>query len=191
MKNKKVFLIHGWGGSSRGDWFPWLKSELEKKKIKVKVFDMPRTNHPKIEEWVNFLRKNISPAEIDEDTYFIGHSIGCQTILRYLEKLHRNKKIGGCIFVAGFFELIGLNQKELAIAHPWMTSKIHYERILEHCNRFLCIFSDNDPYVLLQEAEKFKERLGAKILILKGREHFNEAIEPAVLRDALKFIKEK
>lgn len=191
MKNKKVFLVHGWGGSSNGDWFPWMKEELEKKNIKIKAFDMPNTEHPKIEEWVKHLQENINSDEIDEDTYFIGHSIGCQTIMRYLEKLHKHKKVGGCIFVAGFFELLGLNSKELSIAHPWMTQQIHYDRILDHCTNFLCIFSDDDPYVHLEEAEKFKERLGAKILIAKKRGHFNESVEPLILRETLKFMKEK
>jgi predicted alpha/beta hydrolase family esterase len=191
MKNKKVFLVHGWGGNSRGDWFPWIEKELKKKGVKVMAFDMPETGHPKIEKWVGYLQQNINPEEIDENTYFIGHSIGCQTIIRYLERLHKHKKIAGCVFVAGFFDLMGLEQEEIKIAHPWMTSRIDYGRVLDHCNRFLCIFSDNDPYVHLDEAEKFKDRLGAKVLIAKKRGHFNEIQESVVLREALKFMKAK
>ncbi len=191
MKDKRVFLVHRWDGTSKDDWFPWIKKELEKKGIRVRAFDMPNTGHPKVEEWVKHMEQNINPDDVDENTYFIGHSIGCQTILRYLEKLHKHKKVGGCVFVAGWFNLINLGSEELQIAHPWMTSLIHYERILDHCSNFLAIFSDNDPYVHLDEAEKFKERLGAKILITNGREHFNESEEPLVLRETLKFMKAK
>ena len=28
---KKVYLVHGWGGSSNKRWFEWLKQELPKK----------------------------------------------------------------------------------------------------------------------------------------------------------------
>lgn len=38
----------------------------------------------------------------DENTYFIGHSIGCQSIDRYLEILPSETKIGGVVYVAGW-----------------------------------------------------------------------------------------
>lgn len=190
-ENKKVYMIHGWGGSSEDNWFPWMKEELEKKGLNVVVFDMPNTNHPKIEEWVDYLRENISSGKIDEDAYFIGHSIGCQTIMRFLEKLHKHKKVGGCIFVAPFFDLINLEPEEMVIAHLWTNSEIAHERILDHCNNFLCIFSDDDPEVHLKEADKFRERLGAKIIIEKKRGHFLDKIQPRVLDESLKFLKVK
>ena len=99
---KKVYLIHGWGGSSRSEeWFSDLKQQLLKKGIKAIAFDMPDTNTPRIEKWAGFLQSKIKTKDIGEETYFVGHSIGCQAILRFLEKLPQNAKIGGCIFIAG------------------------------------------------------------------------------------------
>ena len=170
---KEIYAIHAWGESSSSEpWFPWLKEEIKKKGYRVTIFDMPNTDNPKIEEWVGYLKKNIK--DVNEETYFIGHSVGCQTILRYLEKLHKNKKIAGCVFVAPWFDLINLEPEELKIAHPWTNTKIDFSRILEHCNNFLAIFSDNDPYVHLDEVKKFKENLGAKIIIKKNQEHFDK-----------------
>ena len=186
IEMKKVYLIHGWSGSSEGGWFDWLKEELGEKGFEVTAFDMPNTDKPKIEEWVGYLRENINSDEIDEHTYFIGHSIGCQTIIRFLEKLHKHKKIAGCVFVAGWFNLINLEQEELEIAHPWINSEIDFERILDHCNNFLAIFSDNDPYVSLNESEKFKKNLGAKIIIKKKCGHFEEKNK---ILEILKFLK--
>ena len=183
---KKTYLIHGWGGSSEGGWFDWLKSELVAKGYEVEAFDMPNTEEPKIEEWVGYLEDNINSDEVDEETYFVGYSIGCQTIIRFLEKLHKHKKVGGCVFVAGWFDLLDLEPEELLIAHPWVNSKIHFERVLDHCNNFLAIFSYNDPYVHLDEVKKFKENLGAKIIIKKRLEHFNTVEK---IPDILKFIK--
>ncbi|MFW5846765.1 MAG: RBBP9/YdeN family alpha/beta hydrolase [Nanoarchaeota archaeon] len=192
---KKAYLIHGWrpssrediakiknnnsseienSGSSEGGWFNWLKQELSKKGFKVISFDMPNTNNPKIEQWINFLECEINPEDIDEETYFIGHSIGCQTILRYLEKLHKHKRIAGCVFVAGWFDIINLEQEELEIAHPWINSKINFNRIKDHTDNFLAIFSNDDPYVPFEEQDKFKNNLGAKIKIKHNSGHFNE-----------------
>lgn len=182
---KRAYLIHGWGGSSSSEpWFDWLKKESKKKNIKIISLDMPNTNHPKIEEWVGFLEENIK--DVDEHTYFIGHSIGCQTIIRYLEKLHKHKRIAGCAFVAGFFDLITHSSEELEIAHPWINSKIKFVRVLDHCNNFLAIFSNDDPDVSLKESEKFKEYLNAKIIVKHGQEHFNETEKIQEILDFLK-----
>lgn len=181
---KKAYLVHGWGGSSEGGWFEWLKEELSKKGFSVIAFDMPNTDHPKIEEWVEYLEENIK--DVDEKTYFIGHSVGCQTIIRFLEKLHKSKKIAGCVFVAGWFGLINLEPEELEIAHPWTNTKIEFSRILDHCNNFLAIFSNNDPYVHLDEAEKFRKNLGAKIIIKHNQGHFNETEK---ISEILEFVK--
>ncbi|MDP2672221.1 MAG: alpha/beta fold hydrolase [Nanoarchaeota archaeon] len=186
MKNqKKVYLIHGWGGSSKSEpWFDWLKKEIPKKDFQIEIFDMPDTDNPKIEKWVKYLEENIK--DVDEQTYFIGHSIGCQTILRYLEKLHKHKRIAGCVFVAPWFELINLEPEEVKIAHPWINSRIDFERVLDHCNKFLAIFSKNDPCVNVDEAVKFKKNLDAKIIMKKNEEHFNETKK---IPEILEFIK--
>ncbi len=184
---KKVYIIHGWGGHSSSEpWFDWLRKELSKKNFEVIIFDMPNTDEPKIEEWVRYLEENIKLEEVDEKTYFVGHSIGCQTIMRFLEKMHRHKRIEGCVFVAGFFDLIHLAPEEMEIAHPWLHTKIDFERVLDHCNNFLAIFSSDDPDVELDEAEKFKEKLGAKIVIKHNEEHFNETKK---IPEILEFIK--
>ncbi len=79
---KRVFIIHGWEGSPQGDWFPWLKKELETKSFVVEVPIMPDTMHPTLEGWLGHLKK--ITGEPNENTYFIGHSLGVITILRYL-----------------------------------------------------------------------------------------------------------
>src|SRR3989344_2952524 len=97
--NKRVFVIHGWGGGPEEGWFPLLKNELQGHGLEVIVPAMPNTDNPKIEEWVSSLAKMV--GQPDENTFFVGHSIGCQAILRYIESI--NKKVGGAVFVAGWF----------------------------------------------------------------------------------------
>lgn len=178
---KKVYMIHGWNFSPEDNWYPWLKTELENRGFKVEAFDMPDSENPKIENWVRYLEENIK--DIDEETYFIGHSIGCQTIMRFLEKLHKHKKIGGCIFVVGWFNLTKEayeDEEDEKLMNPWMTTHIDFSRILDHCNNFLAIFSKDDPYVYVTDSEIFREKLGAKIVITDGREHFIEEKEPVI-----------
>lgn len=181
---KTAYIIHGWGRDSNLAWIKNLEKKLKEKNFEVYAFDMPNTFAPKIEEWVKFLEQQINSENINEETWFVGHSIGAQTIMRFLEKLHKHKKIKGCIFVAPWLNLINLEQEEMQIAHPWINSKIDFGRILDHCNNFTCIFSNNDPYVHLDEADKFKTNLGAKIIIKKNQKHFEEVENiPEVLEE--------
>ena len=184
---KKVYLIHGWGGTGEGGWFDWLKEKLKESNIMVDSLEMPNTDKPKIEEWVGYLNNTVK--EIDEETYFVGHSIGGQAILRFLEKLPEGIKIGGCVFVAGFFNLKEETyefEADREIAKPWIETPINLEKVKDHTNNFLAIFSDNDPYVPLSEVEKFKKELDAKTIIKNNEEHFNKTME---IPEILEFIK--
>jgi len=169
---KKAYIIHGWGGFPEEGWFPWLRKELESKGFKVFVPKMPKADEPKIEEWVGFLKRYIKNP--DKETYLIGHSIGCQTIMRYMEILPKTIKIRNVIFVAGWFNLtkkVTENLEESKIANPWLKTPIDFEKVKMHSNKFIAIFSDDDPFVPLTDSKIFKGKLNAKIIILKNKGH--------------------
>ncbi|MCX6815790.1 MAG: alpha/beta fold hydrolase [Candidatus Aenigmarchaeota archaeon] len=165
---KRVFIIHGWGGSPGEGWLPWLKKELKKRKIKVLVPKMPNTNNPKIETWVPFLANLVGKS--DRDTYFVGHSIGCQTVLRYLQT---QEKTGGVVFVAGWFTLTLDADKEKEIAKPWLETPINFSKIRKTTKKFVAIFSDNDPYVPVENVDFFK-KLGAKTIVENRKGHYTD-----------------
>lgn len=172
---KKVFIIHGWGGSPEQDWLQWLKKELESREFKVEVPNMPDSMKPKIESWVSKLSKVV--GEPDKETYFVGHSVGCQAIIRYLEQLPENVKIGGIIFVAGWFNLKDETWDEdytKEIANPWINTQIDFEKVKQHTNKFIDIASNNDPYVPLSDINIFKEKLGAEIIMIGDKGHICE-----------------
>lgn len=171
MNQKRVYIIHGWDGHPKDCWLPWLKNKLGNKGFEVYIPVMPNTEEPKIDEWVGHLLSLV--PDPDENTYFVGHSIGCQAILRYLEKLD-NKKIGGAVFVAGWLTLTNLETKEeRKIADPWLKTPIDFEKVKNNINKVIAIFSDNDPFVPLEENKKiFSEKLNAEIIIENDKGHF-------------------
>ena len=99
----KIYIVHCWEGTKDDGWYPWLDEKLSNGENMVYRFNMPNTDTPKIEEWVTFLDKQVD--SLDENTYFIGHSIGCQTIMRYLQTKDVCK-IGGILFVAPWLDLL-------------------------------------------------------------------------------------
>ena len=189
MEKKKVIIVHGCGGSSNNDWIPWLKEELKKRDLEVIALDMPDTEKPEIAKWVGFLSLNIKST--DKNLILVGHSIGCQAILRYLEKT--NKKVEATILVAPWMHLDEQTIKEegeesIKISKPWMETLIDFNKI-RMLSKFVCIFSDNDPYVPLSDEKLFMKELNAKTIIEKNKGHFNDARYPVILNTFLEMVK--
>ena len=153
-----------------GDWRPWLKSELQKLGYEVLVPEMPDIDTPVIESWVNKIAEVVGKP--DTNTYFVGHSIGCQAILRYLEKI--DTPIGGAVFVAGWFNLKNLESPEVEeIAKPWIETPINLEKVKTVLPKSTLIISDNDPFGCFEEnKEKFTE-LGSKIVVMHNARHIS------------------
>jgi predicted alpha/beta hydrolase family esterase len=175
---KRVFIIHGWGGSPEKEIAQqWLVKELSKRKFEVTYPLMPNSETPKIKEWVSHLEEQVQNP--DSETYFIGHSIGCQAILRYLERLPSQIKVGGVVLIAPWVNLLETAfedpEEEKRIAEPWLKTSIDWTRVKAHTNNFTAIFSDDDYCVPLSDKDIFEEKLGTKTIIDHKMKHFSEA----------------
>lgn len=172
--NKKVYLVHCWDGTCNDGWYPWIASLLSKNGVSVFLFDMPHTESPIIEEWVSYLDKQV--PSLDENTYFIGHSIGCQTIMRYLE-LKDVRRIGGILFVAPWLDLLPYaieDRGSYEIAYPWIHTPIDFNKIRKKTDNIYSIFSDDDYFVSRYQEEEFKNKLGAKTICVEGKGHISQ-----------------
>lgn len=169
---KRAYIIHGWGGRPNEGWFPWCKTQLEKRGYTVTIPKLPNADTPTIETWVPFVTSLIGMP--DEQTILIGHSMGCQAILRYLHGLPDTARVGKVILVAGFTKKItGLNEEEKTIAQPWLASPIDFAKIKTIAPNITAIFSDNDPFVPLENEVAMREKLNAKTIIEHDQGHFS------------------
>jgi predicted alpha/beta hydrolase family esterase len=136
----------------------------------VLVPEMPDIDTPVIEKWVNKIAEVVGKP--DTNTYFVGHSIGCQTILRYLETI--KTPVGGAVFVAGWFNLKNLESPEVEeIAKPWIETPIDLEKVRTILPKSTLIISDNDPFGCFEEnTAKFTE-LGSKIVVMHNAGHIS------------------
>ncbi len=182
---KRVYLIHGWEGNPNSGWKGWIRKELEKKDFKVFAPYMPNAKYPKVSEWISYIDNIVKRP--DKDTYFIGHSLGCIGIARYLEKLPTKNKIGGCIFVAGFSG--NINETDIA---EFYTLPFNIEKVKQHTKNFVAILSDNDDLVPLKIGKDFGKKLGADIIIEHNKGHISGsevAQLPSALESLLKMSK--
>lgn len=159
-KEKTIYIIHGWASSPSDCWFPWLKNYLEEKGYTVHVPEMPNPRYPDVSRWIHTLKELTKNIDLSK-AYFIGHSLGCYTILRFLEELPKEMHVGGVLCVGGSMGLRG-------------KPRISGEKVVPHTRgNIQAIFSDNDYYIPLSEKEEFEKHLGAQTLVLEGRGHFS------------------
>lgn len=169
---KRVFLVHGWGGSPGREWFPWLKAELEKNGFEAQVPSLPDPDHPHIALWVPALAAAVGTP--DADTYFVGHSMGCQTIARYLATLDESVVVGGVVYVGGYFDSLTLDEnEEVGIWDEWRDAPLDLSQVKMHAPKSIAIFSDDDPYVPFENAKRFEQELGSKVIVEHEQGHFS------------------
>ncbi len=162
---KRVFIVHGWRSSPESNWFRWLEKELNSRGFEAHVLAMPRAAMPHPSEWIDCIHDAVGKA--DAETYFIGHSLGCIAIARFLEAHIPEEVIGGCVFVAGFSGNIhNPSTKE------FYELTFHPDIVRKWIGKAVAIFSDNDPMVPLELAKNFSEQIGAKAILEKNMFHF-------------------
>lgn len=173
MGMKTVVIVHGWDGRPDEGWFPWLKKELEERGFEVRVPQLPDNANPRIYNWVPTLAATVGTPS--EQTFFVGHSMGCQTIARYLETLPEGQKVGGAVFVGGFFKrLTGIDENGKETEAHWLTTPPDLAKVKTHLKKSVAIFSDDDPWVPLDNQDDYRDKLGSEIIIEHQKGHYNE-----------------
>ncbi len=181
----KIYIVHCWDGTKDDGWYPWLDKELTNENTTVYRFNMPNTKNPKIEEWVPFLDSMVK--DLDNNTYFVGHSIGCQTILRFLQSRDITN-IGGILLVAPWLDLLpeAINEPEsYETAKPWLTTPIDFEKVKKFTSNINCIFSDDDYFVSLSQKEVFERVLNAKTIVVSNKGHISQEDDVYELKEIL------
>ena len=186
---KKIYLVHCWDGTSSDGWYPWLAERISDKNVDLIRFDMPNTACPKIDEWVGTLNSKVD--FLNDETYFIGHSIGCQTILRYLET-KKITKIGGILFVAPWLDLLPEaieDEESYNTAQPWINTPIDFLFIIQFTSNINCIFSNDDYFVSIEQEKEFRNKLNAKTIIVNNKGHISQDDNVYELQEILDFSK--
>lgn len=169
LTSERVFIVHGWGDKPTDHWIPWLKAQLEERGLVVSAPAMPNTETPRIEEWVSHLDRKV--GEVGPDTFYVGHSIGCQTILRHLQRSPGETRARGAAMVAPWFVLTGQSDAEDVIARPWIDTPIDFPRVGSRLPNLTAFFSDDDPWVPAENQSLFEQRLAAQTRLLHGHKH--------------------
>ena len=169
---KNALILHGAGNNSQGNWFPWLKKELEQKGYKVWAPDLPDSDMPNQQKWLEVIFSN-SDWEFNSESVIVGHSSGATFILRILEILPERIAINKAILVSAFLDQ-GTKPEFFSYKQDLLKQTFNWKKIKDSAKHFYFIASDNDPYQCGQEhAQKLQENLGGELIIQPGQGHFN------------------
>ena len=162
------FIVHGTEGSFNSNWFPWLKSELEKKGFEVIVPDFPTPKGQSLSNWLNVFDNY--KDKVNSETIFVGHSLGPAFILSFLERLENS--VNACFFVAGFLDSLG-NEHFDSLNKSFVDKKFDWEKIRSNCGRFFIINSKDDPYVPIDKGKRLADKVGGEFFELENAGHIN------------------
>jgi predicted alpha/beta hydrolase family esterase len=170
MKNAIIF--HGGGNNSKGNWFPWLKKQLEDNSFNVWSPDMPNSDIPNLEDWSQVILNN-NDWVFNKDSIMVGHSAGATFILRILEQIPDGIQIHKAILVAPVYNL-GTIPDFFKYKRSMVQQPFNWEKIKKTCKKFYFYCSDNDPYQCgVDQSKIFYKHLGGELNIRKGEGHFN------------------
>ena len=164
---ENVLILHVTDNNSQGNWYSWLKTELEKMGQRVWLPDLPNSKEPNIKKYNEFIFSN-KDWEFNSDSTLIGHSSGAVAIFGLLQNLPESVTVDTCVLVSAFKDNLGYKQLDGLFEEPF-----DFEKIKKKAKRFIFIHSDNDPYCPFEHAQYLSSRVNGELIIEKGQGHFN------------------
>ncbi len=163
----KIILIHGFAATIQSNWFPWIEKKVNHELgISVQAISLPNSIKPNLHEWIESLNEEVSDP--DETTLFIAHSLGCITLLKYIERLPTNVIIGGIILISAFDERIPL----IPLINPFVEKKPDYAVITSKVKNIKVVSSTNDVIVPSKYTKKVAKELQTTLIEIPKAGHF-------------------
>lgn len=163
MKKYHIYIVHGYTASSTANWYPSFKDELNNI-AKVTVLDMPNPMQPDFNEWVNHLEKNIDKNH--NEIILIGHSLGCVTILNYLN-YHKINGIKSIFLISGFVE-----ETPIPALSKFIDPPLNYDHLIQKIPNRMAISAIDDDIVPYSYTKKMADKLKAEFTLLNEGKHF-------------------
>ncbi|ADO70163.1 RBBP9/YdeN family alpha/beta hydrolase [Stigmatella aurantiaca] len=185
---RSLYIVPRWAGRPDTDFYVWLESKLRQTPSgfsSVQTLDMLHPSQPTIDAWVGTLATALGPTP-PASTVLMGHSVGCQAILRYLATHPPQEPLEGALLVAAWWEV----DKPWETLLPWLAPIENLSRVRTAVRRWVVLLSDNDPFTsdFVRNQRLWEERLGAQVVLSPGGRHFNNPSEPAVLQTLLSHL---
>ncbi|WP_019837755.1 RBBP9/YdeN family alpha/beta hydrolase [Acinetobacter towneri] len=163
----QIYVVHGYTASPDENWFPWIQEYADQQKASLKVLRLDPSPTPTLGVWKRQMDEQVD--EIDENTIFIAHSLGCIATLHFLTKKLKTQKIKQAVLVAGFNGRLG----RLDEVNPFIDAcKIDFDLLKRQIAHRVVIYSAGDDRVLPKFSLEQARSLDAKIIEAQHQGHF-------------------
>ena len=167
---KNYFIIHGTKSNQYGNWIPWLYNKFKNAGERCLAPQFPAEEGMTYKKWNKILEGYLNAGEINEDTIFVCHSLGCIFVSRFIVE-HR-LRVAGVVAVSGFNEDV-IPEEYVELNKTFLMRYRSLQKVTKFVKFFHCIYSDNDPYVQIENLMNFAKATNAKVHEIEGAGHLN------------------
>ncbi|MFA3128027.1 alpha/beta hydrolase [Acinetobacter pittii] len=162
---RQIFVLHGYSASIDDHWFLDLKHQIENENTTVTLIPFPDSENPDVDTWQKVLDQQI--PKVDENTYFVAHSLGVITLLHFLQR-HDYQNIGGMILVSGFSGYIS----DSSVLNSYITKSKVDTDYFKSIKKKLVYLSDNDDLVPPKLTIELAKEIDAPYITVPNGGHF-------------------
>lgn len=179
-------ILHGSFGSKNGNWFPWLKKELQEaghtvflEQYPVDKWDDIKKDTVKTVEnltsWTKCFETTTLPyLDQNKEIVFFGHSLSPVFVLHLVEQF--DLQLRGAVFASPFLE--SLNQEETwqfdIVNCTFYKTDFNWDILKKRIPRSYVLYGTNDPYVPNKFPIDFAKRLGSEIIPVENGRHLGD-----------------
>lgn len=187
---KRVVIVHGAYGHPGGNWFPWLKQEIEKAGHEAVVPKFPTPEGQDFSVWQKVFEKEVGP--LTRDVILVGHSVGAGFILGLLDEAGKELGVdrGGsevsagrrsadvlpvkaAFLVAGFLGKLNLPDFD-GINETFVCRKFDWTKIKQTAAEIFVWNGEDDPYVPTEKGQQLAQSLSVPMMLIPAGGHLNE-----------------
>lgn len=183
FKYMDFLILHGSFGSSEGNWFPWLKSELEQLNHTVYLpqfpiddyenYPDPKDRQQSLANWLKAFEDTVLDKVKDKELTIAAHSLSPLFTLHLIDRFDLH--VSNAIFVAPFLS-IPRNEKFWQIDEANKTfykQSFDFSKLKQKLPLSYCLFAEDDPYVPIEFAHTFSESINSQEIIFKTGGHLS------------------
>jgi predicted alpha/beta hydrolase family esterase len=161
INQKKVLILHGWGGSEKPHWQWWLSEELKKDGFEVSFPNIKDKDFPLLEEWLEFLKDEFERFKPD---FVVCHSLANILWFHFVEKFDI-KDIKKLLLVAPVRQNCKIEELKTFFPYP-IPKDLKADEVM-------MASSTNDPYMSVEEAIELQSKLNIGMKIMQNAGHIN------------------